>query len=786
MITAAALELLEFPRLLGHVAQYTNSDATNTAVRDIRPLPSAAGIRDRLAKIGDIRLLTSQAIRLELSPFEDIRSLLQKARPEGAMLDPLELSRFIPVFSIAGALAAQLGAREDIPSLRELTDQIAGSPSLLRILRRSVDTEGNILDSASPDLAQIRREVKVVERRIRKRLEDMVHDERVAVFLQDDFITQRSGRWVVPVRMDSKGQVAGVVHDVSRSGETAFVEPLAIINYSNELENLIADQKAEEIRILRMLTSLIREDAGRIEHEFSALMQLDILNAIAAFSDTIRAEAPLLNDEGTIAMLNARHPLLHLALKRIGRGGVVPLSVRLGSEQTVMVITGSNAGGKTIAIKTIGLLLAMALSGMPVTADSGSSFPLIDDLLIDIGDEQSIETNLSTFSAHISNITRILDRAGSRSISLLDELGTGTDPDEGAALACAVLQELQKKGGLVFATTHLADIKGFVHRTEGMLNASMEFDRTTLQPLYRLRLGEPGQSYALETAVRYGLPQHIVDNARAMLGTMKVEFDRLIAELNEKRATYERLLGEIERERATIAAREQEIGIMLAETERARKESLAAAYQDAAGIVLAAKREVHGLVEEAKREEKRRRDAIQQLDRRREELVKKQREYAPEQDVLPIDHLAEGDMVFVRSLGYDGRVIEINYKQERVRVQAGTVEVEVPAADLAAKKGRAADSSRPSGPVGTAVDEIVPLRLNVIGKRVNEALEEIEPFLNHASLEGATSVTIIHGVGTGMLAKGVHEHLTRHPLIKSFRKGEQSEGGAGVTVVTLV
>lgn len=786
MITAAALELLEFPRLLGHVAHHTNSDATHSAVLDIRPLPEAAGIRDRLAKIGDIRLLTSKAIRLELAPFEDIRPLLQKARPEGAMLDPLELSRFVPVFSIAGALAAQLGAREDIPSLRALTDQIAGFPSLLRTLRRSVDTEGNILDSASPDLAQIRREVKAVERRIRKRLEDMVHDDRVAVFLQDNFITQRSGRWVVPVRMDSKGQVAGVVHDVSRSGETAFVEPLAIINYSNELENLIADQKAEEIRILRMLTSLIRDEASRIEQEFSALMQLDILNAIAAFSDTIRAEAPLLNDEGTITVLNARHPLLHLALKRIGRGEVVPLSVRLGGDQTVMVITGSNAGGKTIAIKTIGLLLAMALSGMPVPAGSGSSFPLVDDLLIDIGDEQSIETSLSTFSAHISNITRILDRAGSRSIILLDELGTGTDPDEGAALACAVLQELQKKGGLVFATTHLADIKGFVHRTEGMLNASMEFDRATLQPLYRLRIGEPGQAYALETAIRYGLPRHIADNARTMLGTMKVEFDRLIAELNEKRATYERLLGEIERERAAIAAREQEAGMMLAEAERERKESLAAAYQEAAGIVIAAKREVYCLVEEAKREEKKRQDAIRQLDRRREELEKKHREYAPEQDVLSIDRLAEGDMVFVRPLGCDGRVVEINYKQERVRVQAGTVEVEVPAKDLAAKRGRAADSSRASGPAGAVVDEVVPLSLNLIGKRVNEALEELEPFLNRASLEGATSVTIIHGVGTGMLAKGVHEHLTRHPLIKSFRKGEQSEGGAGVTIVTLV
>lgn len=785
MITAASLELLEFPRLLGYVAQYTNSDATNTAARDIRPLPSAAGIRERLAQISDVRRLTSQAIRLELSPFDDIRPLLQKARPDGAMLDPLELSRFIPVFSIAVALAAQLGEREDIPVLRELTDRIAGFPLLLKTLRRSVDSEGNILDTASPDLAQIRREVKVVERRIRKRLEDMVHDERVSVFLQDDFITQRSGRWVVPVRMDSKGQVAGVVHDVSRSGETAFVEPLAIIHYSNELENLIADQKAEEIRILRMLTAMVREEAGRIEHEFAALMQLDLLNAIAAFSDSIRAEAPLLNGEGTLSVLNARHPLLHLTLKRIGRGDVVPLSVKLGGEHSVMVITGSNAGGKTIAIKTIGLLLAMALSGMPVPADSGSSFPLLDDLLIDIGDEQSIETSLSTFSAHISNITRILERAGNRSIILLDELGTGTDPDEGAALACAILQDLQKKGSLVFATTHLADIKGFVHRTEGMLNASMEFDRATLQPLYRLRLGEPGQSYALETAVRYGLPVHIVDTARQMLGTMKVEFDQLIAELNEKRATFEQSLVGIGQERTALATKEREIAALLAETQRAQRESLAAAYQEAADIMLAAKREVYGLLEEAKRDEKKRRDAMQQLDRQRDALVRKQRECSPEPESIPIDHLAEGDTVFVRSLGYDAKIREINYKQERVRVQAGAIEVEVPATDLVSKKGRAADVVRPSGYRGASDDEVVPLRLNLVGKRVNEALEELEPFLNHASLEGASSVTVIHGVGTGMLARAVHEHLTRHPLIKSFRRGEQSEGGAGVTVVTL-
>ncbi|HMK43448.1 MAG TPA: endonuclease MutS2 [Dissulfurispiraceae bacterium] len=786
MIAETPLELLEFPKLLGSIAEYTHSEASYDAVLDIRPFDAAADIRLRFAQVSEVRLLTQTGTRLELSAFENILPLLGLVRPEGAVLDARDLSRFIPVFSIAVAVSAQTASREDIPNLKLLSDSLTGFPQLLKALRTSVDAEGNILDTASPDLARIRREVKNVERRIRKKLEDIVRDESVSVFLQDDFVTQRSGRWVIPVRMDSKGLVAGVVHDVSRSGETAFVEPLSIIHYSNELENLVADQKAEEIRILRLLSGRVRDDADAVEWEFLTLVKLDMLHAVAAFSDTVGAHVPELNEAGAISIISARHPLLLLTFKRSGLGEVVPLDVRLDDTNSVMVITGSNAGGKTIAIKTIGLLVAMTLSGMPVPADSASSFPLVKNLLIDIGDEQSIESNLSTFSAHIANITHILGRAGDASLVLLDELGTGTDPDEGAALACAILRELQQKGAMVFATTHLADIKGFVHRTQGMINASMEFDRKTLLPLYRLRAGEPGQSFALETAVRYGLPIHIVEQARTMLGTMKVEFDRLIAELNEKRALYEQKLAEVEQKEGALQDREGAVEAMLAETDRKRKEVLAAAYQESADLVLRTKREVHALIEEAKLQEKKRREALHQLDQRRDELARKQREYSPPPDSLPIERIEAGDTVFVSSLGYDGAVVDVNRRQNRVRVRAGAIEVEVSASDISIKQGRRADAGQKTLAAGFTGDSPTELRLHLIGQRVDDALAELEPFLNKASLDGASRVVIVHGIGTGILAKAVREHLTRHPLVKGFRKGDRTEGGAGVTIVELI
>lgn len=724
---------------------------------------------------------------LRLSAFPDVAPLLLKVKPAGAILEAQELAGFTPVLSTAESVSEQISGRSDLPALQDYTSGLTGFPSILRLLVRSVDTEGNILDSASPLLADLRERARRLDARIMKRLEEMVRDERISVFLQDDFITKRSGRWVIPVRMDSKGQVAGVVHDVSKSGETAFMEPLQIINLANELENLVAEQKAEEIRILRNISEKIRGDAEGIAGEYEIIVGLDVLNSIAGFAERLNMKMPAINRGGGVSLVRARHPLLELAFGKTGGSrNLVPLDVRLGGNNTVMVITGSNAGGKTIAIKTIGLLTLMALSGMPVPADSSSEFPLLNSLLVDIGDEQSIESSLSTFSAHISNISEILRRADSDTLVLIDELGTGTDPEEGSALACAVLSELRESGALVFATTHLAQIKGFVHRTEGMLNASMEFDRKTLSPLYKLRIGEPGQSHALETARRYGLPDRIVDSAKGMLGGTQEELDNLIADLNEKRARYEASLGEIARREEELEKKSLLLEERMAETEERRKEILQTSHRDAAEMLAGIKREMNALIEELKAKDRaKRREVVRQVEAKQREIAEKLSLLDEKEAGIPSpDDLKAGDTVFIRSLGYDASVASVLGQQNRVRVTAGSMEIEVPLSDIALKRGKPIErKARASGPENP--EETVEPKINLIGMRVDEALSKLEPFLNHASLAGLPEVTIIHGLGTGILSKAVREHLEGHPLVREFRAGDRSEGGQGVTVVTM-
>lgn len=779
MIKKESLQILEFDKILNVISRFSNSDASQKSILEIYPLNDREEIEKRFGQIKEIQKLAQDGTPLKLSHFQDIYQLIEKVKPEGAVLDPLELIAFMPVLQIISDISSQIGDRKNLPLLSEITDHLTGFPEITDAVERSLDSEGNILDAASSALFYLRTRIRSLDVKISKRLEEIVRERKIIPFLQDNFITKRAGRWVIPLRMDSKGQVAGVVHDVSKSGETAFIEPLEVIGLSNELENLIAEEKAEEIRILRNICQMIRKVVDEIRAQYSTIIYLDVLNSIAGFSDFLKMNVPLINEASMIKLVGARHPLLVMLKKEGVIKEVVPLDLSLGSENTVMVITGPNSGGKTITIKTVGLLLLLALSGIPVPADSSSSFPLTNGLLVDIGDEQSIESSLSTFSAHVSNISEILKKTDSKTVVLMDELGTGTEPVQGAAIACAVLKGLKKKSSLVFATTHLLDIVVFVDRTERMVNASMEFDQNTFTPLYKLRVGEPGQSHALEIAAKYGLPESIISFAKEMMGNVNVEFYDLLAELKEERIQYEDSFNKLQRQMVEIEEKERVLEEKFAGAERQKIEMLGKAYKEAQDIIMATKRQMYAILEEAKKEK--RREAIKKVEKVQQQVEEKLREFHKEAS-LSMDEIREGDEVFVRSIGYDATVVKIDRRHNRLRLKAGNRDIEVPVSDISLKRGKLLESNIFVEKTGEAEEEVTSV-LNLIGLRVDDALSSLESFLNHASLYGLEEVTIIHGIGTGALLKAVRNYLTGHPLVNQYRSKSQFEGG--VTIVTM-
>ncbi|QWV94860.1 endonuclease MutS2 [Geomonas oryzisoli] len=779
MINKDTLKRLEFDKILETAATFAHCEASHEGALAITPLKSRQEMELRLGLVDEIRKLTRLGIALKLAPFEDITPQVKAVRPAGAVIAPIALQRFIPTLRVMAAVASQLAYRTDVPLLLAEAGCISGFPDLLNPLEHTVNEEGEILDTASRLLADIRGRKKGLTARIKKRLEEIVRERHTAIFLQDDFITQRSGRWVIPVRMDSKGMVPGVVHDVSNSGETAFMEPLEIIGLANELENLVADERAEEIRIVRQICDWIREDAEEILQQFEALVELDILNCIATLSDRLKSETPVIADTPTILLKSARHPILTLMGKE-----VVPLDLELAVENRVMVVTGPNTGGKTIAIKNAGLLSVMALCGMPVPALPGTVLPKVESILVDIGDEQSIEESLSTFSAHISKISSIIEHADRGALVLLDELGTGTEPGQGAAIACAVLKELQNKGALVVATTHLTEIIGFVQREAGMVNAAMAFDRQKLAPLYRLVVGEPGESHALEIASRYGLPERVVTFARGMIGTMEADFHALLRDLKEKREQLDRTLAELSEREEKLGRAERNLVDRRDEAAKLVQDAREKGLLEAQQIISKARREVAAMIDEAKRDKAR--EAKEKLDQAAREVESALDGLHPEENVDP-DQVAAGDVLFVKPLNLDATILSVDRRAGRARVRAGSMELDVALSSLLKPKGKEPKKVRKQRARQQEEEAAAEpaTSINLLGMRVEEAIGELEPFLNHASLERFSEVRVVHGKGTGALMKGVRSYLTGHPLVAEFRTGERFEGGDGVTVVTL-
>jgi DNA mismatch repair protein MutS2 len=657
-----------------------------------------------------------------------------------------------------------------------------------------------VLDNASATLARVRKEQRVLHGRMMERLHSYLRNSAYRDMIQDPVVTIRDDRYCIPVKAENRSQFGGLVHDQSASGATVFMEPTVVVELGNELRQLALKERDEVERILRELAGKVGREAIPLMGTLFTLSLIDFISAKARLAFEMDATEPSLNRQGLVEFWKARHPLL--------KGEVVPIDVRLGGEFTQMVITGPNTGGKTVTLKTVGLLTLMAQSGLHLPANDGSTLPVFRGVYADIGDEQSIQQSLSTFSGHIRNIVEIMKEiefTGRRSLVLLDELGAGTDPTEGSALAKAILRHLWQKGARTIATTHYGELKEFAYSHEGVENASVEFDLETLRPTYRLLIGIPGSSNAFTIAGRLGLPEELVQSARGMLSDEENTITEVIQKLTaDQRAT------EADLARAAAAAKEvdtlrQKYERDLRQLQADRKQTLERARADAFEIVRAAQRQADALLEELKRQEKERKKRSDGFDpaRARQEiqrLAKQLRQTlpqpeAPAADEPPVEPVAPaladeaprvGDAVLVAPFGQRGTLLA-EPEGGKAQVQIGAMRITVPYANLR----RVAEARPLQTAAGALTQRRMQLRsslsteIMLLGMRAEEAMEALDAYMNDACMAGVSPLRVVHGKGTGALKKVVWDYLQTHPHVSNFRLGEEGEGGGGVTVVSL-
>ena len=750
------------------------------------PLTDVTAVESAIALTGQARVALGAEGPPPLDGIADIRPVLGRCATEGSLLEGAELVLLIPVLDAGPRLRAWGQAvQSNGPDLARLTEHLPRLTDLRDTLRHALEEDGSLTDRASPRLRSLRHQVRDRRRRIVADLERMLQAEGDRLFA-DRFVTVRHGRYVLPVRAEARQRVRGIVHDRSQSGQTIFVEPESAVEANNELVQALREEEQEAARILGELSDAVRTRRGEIETLVEAIGELDWVLTRAHAAERMEATAPVIDREGRVALRLARHPLLLAQAWRDPSRGVVPVDVELSPERPLLIVTGPNAGGKTIALKTLALAALMAQVGCHVPAAEGSRLPLFESLYAIIGDEQSVAENLSTFSAFVKQIREVLAEADHRSLVLVDELGAGTDPDEGAALAQAILETLADRGTLVVATTHLEPLRAFASSEPRARNASVEFDTATLAPTFRLRYDVPGQSYALAIAGRLGLSPDLIARAQGHRSADAARVSHLIARLDEaSRTEAERTLVMERRESETAARLAAAQAAEASATARAR-ELVERAKAEAAALVMDVRRAVAAEWERLKRGE-RSRPALDESRRRLREITTRVTpalsEAAP--DEAP---LAPGMTVVAAHLGLRGELVSV--VGETASVQAGAVTVRVPLGALR----RAAESATPApvsrrATVREAPDAPAPRataqELMLIGRTTDEARDLVEKYLDDAFMAGLANVRLIHGKGTGALRKAVRSVLSDHPLVESFRDGGPAEGGAGATVAEI-
>jgi len=828
---------LEWPQVLTLLAHEARTPMGRELATATLPFTDPGAIRRALGETRQARVALGQTGVPPWEGIPDVRPTLEIARVPGSVAEALDLAALIPLLEATGRLLAY--GRAIQPVAPDLAEALAGFPrqtELADLLRRSLDADGQVRDEAAPALRRVRRRIRDLRRELVRRLEAYFTAPGADTTFQERYVTVRHGRYVLPIRAEAKGRLRGIVHDRSQSGATLFVEPEAVVEANNDLVQAAREEETEVLRILAALTDTVRAALPELDDLVAGIGGLDLIFARGALAERMEAVEPAIGEQRDVFLPGALNPLLlaqswgvatgaavagrgepeasRADMKIEPSGSVIPMDIEITADRPVLVITGPNAGGKTVALKTLGLLVLMAQSGCHVPARDGARLPVFSQCFAIVGDEQSVAENLSTFSAFVKQLRDVLERVDARSLVLLDELGAGTDPDDGAALAQAVLEALAERGALVAASTHLEPLKGFASTHPRARNASVEFDPERLAPTFRLIYDRPGQSYALSIGARLGLPAALIERAHAHRSTQQRQLQELLARLDDRdRKDAERAahLERREAESAGLLARAQ------AELEAAKasaRETVARARAEAQRLVTEVRRHVNEEWDRLKRAEKSR----PELERARKRLVETARQVehtagAPAREPDGAGPVVVGDRVEITHLGLKGDALGVD--GETVTVQAGAVTVKVPmqalrvmsrghsprpspqgeegGTSLRLRRGRAqgeGDSDSPvtggrRGRITTPGKGAVAVELNIIGRTTDEARDLLEKYLDDAFLAGLSSVRIIHGKGTGALRRAVEELLSAHPLVAEHRPGASSEGGAGATVAAL-
>ncbi len=777
------LTQLEFPTVLEALREKLRTPYGNDVLRTLQPSANRDTIARWLSEVEELKTILDAGESIPISFADDIRPLLEKIRPEDSYLESDEFLRIRSYLYFLSELRAFFKHYlEHLPSLIHYIQALHTHKELVREIDRRIAPDGTVLDTASPELRDIRRKILQLESEEKTLLQKLLR--RYKDYSQDDIITLRDGRMVLAIQQQWAHKVNGIVHGTSASGATVFIEPLETLRISNEIQNLKIEERKEIIKILKELTRPVRQVREDIWYGTENLGILDFIHAKALLAQELRATAPRLASASVLTLHQARHPLL---IRKIGHQNVVPLNLELGKEFDTLVITGPNAGGKTVSLKTVGLILVMVHYGIPVPVDSRSEVPILDKLLVDIGDQQSIEQDLSTFSAHVVRLKTMVETATPQSLVLIDEIGTGTDPREGSALAIAVLEHLTHRKTLTIATTHHGELKAFAHTTPRVENASMEFDLETLQPTYRLRVGVPGSSYAFEIARRYGLPETILARAKAIVGQEKDVLETLVLDLQKKIQQLEKEHRELSIKLSEAEGLRQLYQRQVEALKKEKKTLKQQALQEARQVVDEARKTIEHLVAEIRRSAASResiKKAHKEIETLRKQLESKETPVTETIDAT----LRSGDTVWIESLREEGEVESPPDEKGRVRVLVGNVRLTLDARQLrkiSRKTSELPPVSRVNALQLDTVQEPVGPELDVRGMDSYEALEAVDRYLDQAKAAGWEEVRIIHGKGTGILRQKINQFLGKDKRVVSKRLGRWGEGDTGVTIVRL-